>query len=148
AQACDRAGRAPYGRLPCRSPAGDRLRVAARLVGLLGTGPGGGAGLVASLADLAAAVAELRQAQQHAAQAAAARTATEHLHDALTRTRPAAVRRRQRDASMSPSGRPAAGEFAARPVIPVTASGRHEQTARRSGQRHRPSPRRRAGPAP
>jgi len=81
ADAYDRAARAPYGRLPRGTHAGDRLRLTARLIAA--TGPAGQAGqageLVISLASLAAAVAELRAAQRHAAQAAAARTAAEHL---------------------------------------------------------------------
>jgi hypothetical protein len=43
--------------------------------------------LVAQLVALAAAVAELRQAQQHAAQAAAARAAAARLHSAMTEAR-------------------------------------------------------------
>jgi len=45
------------------------------------------AALLARLLDLAVAVTELCQAQQHAAQAAAARRAAEHLHCAHTRAR-------------------------------------------------------------
>ena len=149
AEACDRACRAPYGRLPCRSPAGDRLRVTARLVGLLGTAAGDAGGLVASLAGLADAVAELRQAQQHAAQAAAARAATEHLHHALAQTRLASVRGRPRPAGVSRSGGPAADGFAARPAIPVVTPARRDSVGRRPGQRGQSSssgPR--AGPAP
>ena len=48
--------------------------------------------LVANLAALAAAVAELRQAQQHAAQAAAVRSAAQHLHAAMTQARSQAPR--------------------------------------------------------
>jgi len=43
--------------------------------------------LIASLVGLAVAVAELRQAQQHAAQAAAARQAAEHMHAAMAEAR-------------------------------------------------------------
>jgi hypothetical protein len=46
------------------------------------------AALVANLVALAVAVVELRQVQQHAAQAAAARAATERLHAAGTDARP------------------------------------------------------------
>ena len=67
------------------------LRATARLLALVGNISGGGtlavATLLASLLDLAAAVTELRQAQQHAEQAAAARRAAEHLHCAHTRAR-------------------------------------------------------------
>jgi hypothetical protein len=57
--------------------------------------------LIIRLARLAAAVAELRDAQNHAAQAAAARTAAQHLHTAV-------AGRRQ-----PPAGRPAASRTAA-----------------------------------
>jgi len=147
AAACDRAARAPYGQVPCRSLVGDQLRAAARMVGLLGTRTGDSAGLVASLAGLAGAVAELRLAQRHAAQAAAARAATEHLHAALRQAQPAGIRHGQRDVGVS-SARPAAGDFAARRVIPVMSSGQHEHVVPRISRRHRPPPRRRAGPAP
>ena len=48
--------------------------------------------LVAQLVALAAAVAELRQAQQHAAQAAAARATAAHLRTAITPARSRAPR--------------------------------------------------------
>jgi hypothetical protein len=47
------------------------------------------AALIANLVGLAVAVAELREAQQHAAQAAAARAAAEHLHAACVQGRSA-----------------------------------------------------------
>ena len=50
------------------------------------------AALLANLAALATAVAELRQVQQHAAQAAAARSAAQHLHAAMTQVRSQAPR--------------------------------------------------------
>jgi hypothetical protein len=91
ADAYDRAARPPYGRIPLRTRSGDQLRATARLLALVGNISGDGtlavAVLLASLLDLAAAVTELRQAQQHAAQAAAARRAAEHLHCAHTRAR-------------------------------------------------------------
>ena len=76
ADAYDRAARPPYGRIPLRhpqrrpaarhrpSPVNDQRR---------GDTPARRAPLAASLVRLAKAVSELRQAQQHAAQAAAAR---------------------------------------------------------------------------
>jgi len=86
ADAYDRAARAPYGRIPPPSPAGNRLRQAARflaayayltrdrtLVPVV---------LITKLAALAEAVADLREAQQHATQAAAARAAAERLYAA------------------------------------------------------------------
>ena len=91
ADAYDRAARPPYGRIPLHTRSGDQLRATARLLALVGNISGDGtlavAALLASLLDLAAAVTELRQAQQHAAQAAAARRAAEHLHCAHTRAR-------------------------------------------------------------
>ncbi len=86
ADAYDRAARSPYGRIPAPTPAGNQLRQASRLLS-------GFAYLthdqsltpivfITRLAALAEAVAELREAQQHAAQAAAARAAAERLHAA------------------------------------------------------------------
>ena len=87
ADAYDRAARAPHGRLPRRSRDGDQLRRTARLIALTGHATGDSTltaiALVANLVALAAAVAELRQAQQHAAQAAAARNAAERMREAL-----------------------------------------------------------------
>ena len=87
ADAYDRAARAPHGRLPRRSRDGDQLRRTARLIALAGHATGDSTltaiALVANLVALAAAVAELRQAQQHAAQAAAARNAAERMREAL-----------------------------------------------------------------
>ncbi len=92
ADAYDRAARAPHGRLPRRSRDGDRLRRTARLIALAGQVTGDGTltaiALVANLVALAAAVAELRQAQRHAAQSAAAHAAARHLHTAMTHARP------------------------------------------------------------
>jgi hypothetical protein len=81
-----RAARAPYGRVPCRTPAGDGLRGAARLLSLAAPPTGGPAlaqiALIVRLIELAQAVADLRVAQRHAAQAAAAREAAGRLHTA------------------------------------------------------------------
>jgi hypothetical protein len=88
AQGYDRASRAPYGRIPRRTGAGEELRAVARLLAM--TGQAGGdvtvlaGALAVNLAALMEAVAALRQAQAHAAQAAAARQAAEQLHAALT----------------------------------------------------------------
>ena len=79
-----RAARVPYARIPRRTPAGTGLRQAARLLSraaLSGQLPPAAEGqLVTQLAALVDAVTELRQAQRHTAQAAAARRAAEHLH--------------------------------------------------------------------
>ena len=86
ADAYDRAARSPHGRIPPPSPAGNRLRQAARLLSafayLTGDRSMAPIVLITRLAALAEAVAELRDAQQHAAQAAAARAAAERLYAA------------------------------------------------------------------
>ena len=86
ADAYDRAARAPYGRIPRPSHAGNSLRRAARLLSVAASVSGDPTYaqlvLIARLAALAEAVADLRQAQRHAAQSAAARRAAEHLHAA------------------------------------------------------------------
>jgi hypothetical protein len=91
ADAFNRAARAPYGRIPSPTSDGARLRSAARLLALTIDDPGYPAAasvrLIAKLMALAEAVSELRKAQQHAAQTAAARRAAEHLHADLARAR-------------------------------------------------------------
>ena len=93
ADAYDRAARAPHGRIPPPTPAGNQLRQAARLLSafayLTGDRSMAPIVLITRLAALAEAVAELRESQQHAAQAAAALRAARCLH-AATSTRPAA----------------------------------------------------------
>ena len=83
ATAYDRAARPPYGRLPRRTPAGTSLRRAARLLSAAGYAGRDRAlvyaALVTRLAGLAEAVGDLRIAQQHRAQADAARRAAIHL---------------------------------------------------------------------
>ncbi len=83
ADAYGRAARPPYARIPRPTPAGTGLRRTARLFSALGTvshDPSMAAiTLVIRLAALAETVADLRRAQRHAAQAAAARTAAERL---------------------------------------------------------------------
>jgi len=100
ADAYDRAARPPYGRIPPPSPAGNQLRQAARLLsafaGLTGDRSMTPIVLITRLAALAEAVAELRDAQQHAAQAAAARAAAERLHAAAHPAPPAQPRPAQR----------------------------------------------------
>jgi hypothetical protein len=90
AAAYDRAGRAPYGRIPGPTPAGNGLRRAARLLSATAfvchDRTLAQVALVARLAALADAVAEFGQSQQHAAQAAAARRAAEQLHTAAEGT--------------------------------------------------------------
>jgi hypothetical protein len=94
ADSYDRAARAQYGRIPRRTPAGNQLRAAARLMAMFGDINGGvtlaTAALIANLAALVVAVAELREAQQYAAQAAAARAAVSQLHAVNAQARPPA----------------------------------------------------------
>ena len=83
ADAYDRAARAPYGRTPAPTPAGNGLRRAARLLsayGYITSDPSfRPLVLIIRLAVLAEAVADLRQSQQHAAQAAGALRAAQQL---------------------------------------------------------------------
>ena len=152
ADAYDRAARAPHGRLPQRSRDGDQLRTTARLIALAGNLTGDtmlmAAALVAQLAALTAAVAELRQAQQHAAQAAAARAAAAHL--------PAAAQARSRTPRFGPahtprrSGTTSAAEAARRDFPVGMRPGRtpaSESPRSRSRADQRLLPPRRAGPA-
>jgi hypothetical protein len=77
------SARTPYGRIPGPTPAGNRLRRAARLLAASAAVSGDSTlavvTLVTRLAALAEAVAELRDVQQRAAQAASARRAAERL---------------------------------------------------------------------
>jgi hypothetical protein len=86
ADAYDRAARAPYGRVPTPTPTGDSLRRAARLLsayGYLTSDPSfRPIVLITRLAALAEAIAELRQTQERAAQAASALSAAERIHAA------------------------------------------------------------------
>jgi hypothetical protein len=159
ADAYDRAARAPHGRLPRRSRGGDRLRRAARLIALAGQVTGDGTltaiALVANLVALAAAVAELRHAQQHAAQSAAAHAAARHLHAAMTHARSRPQRSAQAHTSWQSRTSSVAGiahhDFPVppRPGGPLPAqNGQPEQTGP-SPRRHRgrgPLPAQRAGP--
>ena len=100
ADAYDRAARAPYAHIPPTSPAGNQLRQAARLLStfayLTSDRSMTPIVLITRLAALAEAVAELRDAQQHAAQAAAARTAAERLYIAARPAPPSQPRPAQR----------------------------------------------------
>ncbi len=96
ADAYDRAARPPYGRIPPPTPAGNQLRQAARIMSAFAclTGDRSMAPIVfiTRLAALAEAVAELRDTQQHAAQAAAAHAAAGQLHAAARPAPPAQPR--------------------------------------------------------
>ena len=139
-----RAARMPYARIPRPTPAGNSLRQAARMLSraaMLSHDPTAAqAALIVQLAALAEAVIELRQAQQRAAQAAAARRAAEHLHAAggrLTRrTEPRAAR----------SARLAAESFPVSPWAAPRAPGWHEPTRTGHQSRRGPGPPRPRGP--
>ncbi|TQS23022.1 relaxase/mobilization nuclease domain-containing protein [Microbispora hainanensis] len=77
AEAFDRAAREPYARIPPPTRAGLELRSAARRLAAGARGPAGS--LIADIAALVAAVAELRTAQGRMAQAVAARAAAQQL---------------------------------------------------------------------
>jgi hypothetical protein len=137
-----RAARVPYARIPRPTPAGNSLRRAARLLSaaaFAGHDPvPAQIALIARLAALAEAVAELREIQQRAAQAAAARHAAGHLHAAAgtCQTRPARPRTRTA-ARLAALGFPAPG-----PLHPSAPRG----LGRNNSARPRPQPRRGPGP--
>ncbi|MFF0520702.1 relaxase/mobilization nuclease domain-containing protein [Actinomadura nitritigenes] len=86
ADAYDRAARAPYGRIPRPTPAGNALRTAARLLALTGSARNRTTVsivlLVANLITLCDTIAELRRLQHRQAQADAARRAAAHVREA------------------------------------------------------------------
>jgi hypothetical protein len=115
ADAYDRAARAPYGRIPSPTPAGNSLRRAARLLSAFAFITADPSFrplvLITRLAALAEAVAGLRQSQQRAAQAASALSAAQRLH--------AAAGSQAAPTDSSPPARTAAGlADAAFPVMP------------------------------
>jgi hypothetical protein len=119
ADAYDRAARSPHGRIPPPTPAGNRLRQAARLLSTFAYLTGDRSltpiVLITRLAALADAVADLRDAQQHAAQAAAARAAAERLY-AAARPAPAP---QPRPAPRASTAAQLAGLSFPQPVQPV-----------------------------
>jgi hypothetical protein len=143
ADSYDRAARAPYGRIPNPTPAGNNLRRAARLLSTAASVSGDPAlaqiTLVTRLAALVEDIADLRDAQQHAAQAAAARHAAERLHAARgTRITPPTTQR----ATARTAGHRVDHEFPV-PISAVLAAG--SQEARRPVQ---PSSRPSCSPGP
>jgi hypothetical protein len=144
ADAYDRAARSPYGRIPLPSPAGNRLRQAARLLSafayLTGDRTLAPIALITRLAALAEAVAELRESQRHAAQATASRAAAERLYAA---TRPVP--------SPTAQPRPAPGTSTAAQVaalsFPPAALGLQPPSPRQPDPGHG-SPRPARGPSP
>ena len=105
ADAFDRAARAQYGQIPSPSREGRQLRAAARLMALAGPVTGEATlvtvVLIANIVALAVAVAELREAERHAAQAAAAREAATQLRAAGVRIRSPAPHPRRSEAPRS-----------------------------------------------
>ena len=104
--------------------------------------------LIANLVALAVAVAELREAQQHAAQAAAARAAASQLQAACVRDRSPALRQGQAgDLQRSPpqtAAEAARGDFPVRPTPGRPAHAAPSRARPRPGRG--PLPPRRAGP--
>jgi len=153
ADSYDRAARAQYGRLPRRSHDGDQLRRTARMIALAGNLTGDATltaiALVAQLVALAAAVAELRQAQRLGAQAQAAHAAAAHLHTAVNEARPRAAgfghARSRGPTPAADAARLAGQDFPAGMGQPQPTAGSAEPA--RSRSRQQPRPGRRAGPA-
>jgi hypothetical protein len=146
ADAYDRAARTPYGRIPRRSGSGDQLRHCARLLGALGqrSGPLAATGLILSLAALAEAVTELRTAQHHAAQAAAARRAAAHLHAMAPARRPPGKAGSRMSARPSAAARidfPAGLVLPRNPAPTEAAPSRPPRSSRPTPKRARPPPR-------
>jgi hypothetical protein len=137
-----RAARIPYARIPRRTPAGNSLRRAARLLSaaaFVSDDPAlAQVALLVRLAALAEAVADLRDVQQRAAQAAAARQAAGHLDAAAgIRTTQPSQRQAQTATRLADANFPA-------PPAPRRAAA--PATDRREPARHGPGPRRSTGP--
>ncbi len=145
ADAYDRAARAPHGRIPPPTPAGNRLRQVARLLSAFAylTGDQSMAPiiLITRLAALAEAVAELRESQQHVAQAAAAHAAAEQLYAAARPALPAQPRPAQRASAAAQL----AGQSFPQPARPAT-PGQPGPAPGGSPPARRPSPPRPRGP--
>jgi hypothetical protein len=151
ADSYDRAARARYGAVPAATRQGSQLRQAARLIAMTGALTGdttlAAAALAANLVALATAVAELRQAQQLAGQAAAARAAAGHLYAAARSRRlasqPAGTQARPSRGQASTAGL-AFGDFPA-PAQAGPSPGAGATRSRPSADRG-PLPPRHAGP--
>jgi len=151
ADAYDRAARTPYGRIPPPSPVGNQLRQAARLISAFAylTQDRSMAPilLITKLAALAEAVAQLRQSQQHAAQAAAALRAAERLY-AVTRPAPAPPPRPAPRASTAAQLAGLSFPAPARPVARPPAPGQPGPDPDGPRPPRGPSPPRPRGPSP
>jgi hypothetical protein len=143
ADAYDRAARPPYARIPAPTPAGNQLRRAARLITAFACLTKDPAltpiVLLTRLAALAEAVAGLRQAQEHAAQAASALHAAQRLHAAAGT--PAAHADRQRAPAPSPAA--LAGASFPQPPRPPRPDSPAPSPHRPGPRTRAPSPRRR-----
>jgi hypothetical protein len=146
----DRAAREAYGVVPPRTRAGDSLRVAARMLAVLGAGSDDLArrftALLVNLSELANAAAELRRAQGRAHQAAAAQASAGRLTHMVRDVRAwPASGARPTTGLRTPPARVANAGFPvpSRPQRPGPARPR----AARPGQ-SRTSPRQPRGPAP
>ena len=145
ADSFDRAARAPFGRIPVPAQPGNNLRRAARLLSQVPvTGSAASADLTTLLVRfgrLIEAIAELRETQRQAAQAAAARRAAEHLYAAL----PADIRPTMRGHARART--PAARSRLEFPFPPGTIwPGTDPRTTGYPATRRGPSPARGPGP--
>lgn len=154
-----RAARCGYGRVPRPTPAVNGLRATARLLALAATvGEQDQAAvltLVARLAELAGAVADLRDARRHAAQASAARAAAERLHAAgcggSARTRPAKPKPTMRPHRRARTAADLAGlDFpdGAKPPRMAPSGSTRQGPAQAPAPRRASQPRRPRGPSP
>jgi hypothetical protein len=140
-----RAARMPYGRTPRPTQVGHGLRQAARLLShaaLAGEDSTAAvAALILRLAALVEAVTELRQAQQHAAQIAAARCSARHLHTLGRRLN------RRWESPAARSARLTAESFPAAPWAAPRAAAWHEPATRSTSHpQHGTGPPRQRGP--
>ncbi|MVZ99034.1 relaxase/mobilization nuclease domain-containing protein [Actinomadura sp. LD22] len=130
ADAYDRAARAPYGRIPRPTPAGDALRTTARLLAITGSLRNRTAVtsmmLVANLIALLDTIAELRWLQQRQAQADAARRAAVHVREA--RSAAGTPMPRQSEPTATPSQVSLAMAGFPMPWAPMTPAARPAQT--------------------
>jgi hypothetical protein len=150
ARAYDRAARCRYGRIPAHTRAGNNLRQAARLLsaaGFVAHDPTlSRAALITRLAALADSVTELREVQQHAFQAAAARRAAEWLYAAAGKP----GGRLAREHAPSPPVTVVAGQDFPVPAHPSEPSGeevRRTAPGRSGAEQQRPEPPRPRQPA-
>jgi hypothetical protein len=134
----EHAAREPFGRIPRPTKVGNQLRRAARVMAsharVSGDRTNAWAIVIVRLVALAKAVAELRDAQQRAAQARAALTAAQHLHTVRFAPPP------------RPPGRPRArnaADLAAKSLTGSPAPSRNSQTATGGADQAVPRPARR-----